>query len=261
MTANIVAPLRFQSVRDGVSPEEWKARVDLAACYRLADYYGWTHLIYSHISMRVPNEPNHFLINPFGFMLREITASCLVKVDLDGNKVDDTPYDISKPSFIIHSAVQGARPNVNCAMHIHTVAGMAVSALKCGLLPITQGAMKFYNRIGYHDYEGNALYLDERPRIAASLGEAYALILRNHGLLTVGRTVSEAFYYMYHLEKSCAAQLAAMACNTELLVQPPEVAEKSAAEGQRWEQKLNRGEESWPALLRMIDARDPSYRD
>jgi ribulose-5-phosphate 4-epimerase/fuculose-1-phosphate aldolase len=261
MVGNVVSPARFQSVRDRVSPEEWQTRVDLAACYRLADHYGWTHLIYSHISAKVPGEPDNILLLPMGFMLREVTASSLLKIDRDGKKAMESPYEIYTPGYIIHSALQYARPDITCVMHIHTVAGMALSALKCGLLPITQGAMKFYNRIGYHDYEGNPLFPSERERLAKSLGSNQALILRNHGLVTVGRTASEAFYYMYHLEKSCAAQIAAMSCNSELIVQTPEMAEKSATEGQRWEQKLNRGEESWPALLRLLDARDASYRE
>src|SRR5581483_6412054 len=175
------------------------------------------------------------------------------------NVISDTPYGIFKSSYLIHSAVHGAgREDVTAVMHIHTVAGMALSALKCGLLPITQGAIKLVHRTGYHEYEGHAVDLDERARIAADLGDNIALILRNHGLLTVGRSVSEAFYYMYHLERSCASQLAAQACNTELSIPDLKVVKKSAAQVKLVGIGPNRGDEIWPAYLRLMDEIDPS---
>ena len=185
-------------------------RVDLAACYRLIAHYDMDDLFATHISARVPGPEEHFLLNPYGLLYTQITASNLVKVDLDGNIVGDTEYSINPAGFVIHSAVHAARPDAKCVLHTHTVAGMAVASLEEGLLPLTQKSMRFYNRIGYHDYEGVADDLDERTRLVASLGKHNALILRNHGLLTCGKTVAQAFLLMRNLEKSCKTQLAAM---------------------------------------------------
>lgn len=255
-----VRKLNIPSVKNRVGAEEWQARLDLACCYRLADYYGWTHLIYNHISLRVPGAEEHFLLNPFGMVYREITASSLVKVDIDGNIVGESLFGIHQPGFVIHSAVHRARPDVNCVMHTHTIAGMAVSTLECGVLPITQGALKVVPKTGYHDYEGISLDLDERDRLARSLGDHMCLVLRNHGLLTVGRSIGEAFVYMYHLEKACASQLAAMACNTPLITPPSVIQQKVVGQSGRGK-NLNRGDENWPALMRLMDAINPSYRD
>ena len=258
----VLRKVAVPSLRDSVSPEEWALRVDLAAAYRLTWRHGWDHLIFNHISARVPGPERHFLLNPYGLRLDEVTASNLVKVDLGGKSVSETPYGIYTPSYTIHSAVHGAgREDVVAAMHIHTVAGMALSALECGLMPITQGAIKLVGRTGYHDYEGHAVELEERARIARDLGDNVALVLRNHGLLTVGRTVSEAFYWMFHLQRSCESQVAALACNTPLRIPPRDVVEKSQKQAAKVGLGPNRGLEIWLAMLRLLDDEDPSYRD
>lgn len=251
------------SLRDTVSPEEWQTRVDLAACYRLADHFNWTHMVFSHFSARVPGEDGHFLLLPQGLVFNEITASNLLKVNLKGEIVSKSPYTLAKPAFVIHSAIYHApRKDIQAAIHTHTIAGMALSALECGLLPLTQGAIKLCHKTGYHDYEGHAVELEERERIARNLGNGnMALILRNHGLLTVGRTISEAFYYMFHLEKSASAQLAAMACNTPLRIPPKSVVDHAAEQSETMGLTGNRGDEIWPGMVRMIEEKDPSFRD
>src|SRR5437870_282290 len=191
------------SVREQVSAEEWQTRVDLAAAYRLVALYGWDDLIFTHISARVPSAEHHFLLNPYGMMFEEVTASSLVKVDLAGNKVMESPYFINPAGFTIHSAVHAAREGALCVMHLHTDYGIAVSAQKEGLLPISQQAMFALASLGYHDYEGLALNEEEKPRLVADLGDKNHLILRNHGLLTVGSTVAEAFLSMFILERAC----------------------------------------------------------
>ena len=248
------------SLKGKVSEDEWRSRVDLACAYRLVSHYGWTHGIANHISIRVPGEDEYFLLNPYGLEFREVTASSLVKIDLDGNKVMDSPFDVNQAGFVIHSAIHAARKDIVCAIHTHTEAGMAVSALKCGLLPLNMSAIRFHNRIAYHNYEGVTLDTDERARIAEHLGPHYAMILRNHGLLTLGRSLGEAFYLMYHLEKSCRSQLTAMATGAELEIPPEEVLEKSAE--QSWRSSNNNPEEhaAWPALMREMDDLDPGYR-
>jgi ribulose-5-phosphate 4-epimerase/fuculose-1-phosphate aldolase len=258
--ATAVHKLDIPSVRDRVSAEEWDTRVNLAAAYRLVAIYGWTHLVQNHISARVPGKDEHFLINPYGMLFREITASSLVKIDLDGKIVDETPYKVNEAGFVIHSAVHAARPDLTCVLHTHTEAGMAISALEGGLIPINQGAFRFYNRVAYHDYEGVALDLDERARIARDLGdEKRVMILRNHGLLTAGRTIAEAFVLMYHLEKTCKAQLLAMATGAKLIVPPPETCEHAASQFERGGRIT--GTLDWPALIREADDADPSYRE
>lgn len=241
-----------------MSEEERKVRVDLAACYRLVAHYGMDDLFATHISVRVPGAEEHFLLNPYGVLFEQITASDLVKVDLDGNIVQDTPYSINPAGFVIHSAVHAARPDAKCVLHTHTVAGMAVASLEEGLLPLTQKSMRFYNRIGYHDYEGVADDLDERARIVASLGKHNALILRNHGLLTCGPTVSRAFFLMKNLEKSCQTQLAAMASGGTLIRLSPNLMEHAAGQ---FESGADGRANGWPALLKMLDRLDPSYRN
>jgi ribulose-5-phosphate 4-epimerase/fuculose-1-phosphate aldolase len=253
--------VKIPSLRERVSPQEWQARVDLAACYRLVALFSMNDLVYNHITARVPGEEGRFLINPYGYAYEEITASSLVKIDFDGDTVLDsgTGYGINQAGFVIHSAVHRGRPDVSCVIHTHSPAGMAVSALKCGLLPLTQNAM-FFGSIAYHDYEGPAIDLDEQQRLVSDLGTSAAMILRNHGLLTAGSTVCEAFVVMHWLERACQAQLMAMACNAALNVPGEDVirvTNERYAPGQR--RKIT--ELEWPALLRMLDRRDPSYRD
>jgi len=258
---SVATPLPTPSVRDRVSDAEWEARVNLAACYRLAAHFGWTDLILTHISARVPDNEEHFLLNPYGLMFDEVTASSLVKLDLDGEIVMDTPYMINAAGFTIHSAVHEARHEVECVMHTHTVSGMAVSAQKCGLLPITQTALKFHENIAYHDYEGIAFDLSERERLVADLGDKMSMILRNHGLLTCGRSVAEAFTTMHDLEKACEAQLKAQA-GGELVVPREEVCRHTAGQFQRAVDENAAGDQdmlAWTALLRMLDRVNPGY--
>jgi ribulose-5-phosphate 4-epimerase/fuculose-1-phosphate aldolase len=256
------------SVRARVSETEWQARVELAACYRLAAHFGWTDLIYTHISARVPGPEEHFLLNPFGFMFDEITASSLVKVDLEGNIVDPSPHPIHKAGFVIHSAVHAARPDARCIIHSHTRAGMAVSAMACGLLPLTQHAMFFHDRVGYHGSEGLALDTDERKRLADDLGSHPVMILRNHGTLVCGQTVGEAISIMWHLEKAMQAQVDALASGQTLTRPPVEVAQATAERGFTREPVLDytdgrspMGWLEWPALLRLADRLDPGFRN
>jgi ribulose-5-phosphate 4-epimerase/fuculose-1-phosphate aldolase len=239
--------------------DERQTRVQLAACYRIVAQFGMTDLVYTHISARVPGEPGHFLINPYGMMFHEITASSLVKIDYHGELVEDSPYPVNKAGFVIHSAIHKARPDVACVLHTHTRAGIAVSCLEEGLLPLNQHALLFHGRLAYHGYEGIALDLDEEERLVADLGDKRAMILRNHGLLTAGRTIPEAFEVMYYLEMACKVQLDVLATGRPIRLPPPEVAAKTAKQFV-WESEA-RGMRSWPALLRMLDAKDPSYRD
>jgi ribulose-5-phosphate 4-epimerase/fuculose-1-phosphate aldolase len=252
---------KASSLQSKVSPEEWAMRVDIAACYRLVALFGMNDLVYNHISGRVPGEDGHFLINPYGYAYEEVTASSLVKIDFDGKVVLDsgTGCGINLAGFVIHSAVHRARHDVDCVIHTHSVAGMAVSALKCGLLPLTQNAM-FFGKLGYHEYESVAIDLDEQQRLVRDLGDGAAMILRNHGLLVAGSTVCDAFVTLHWLEKACQAQLAAMACNTELNHPSPKVVELT---NERYKpgQRRNITELEWPAMLRMLDRRDSSYRD
>src|SRR5690242_16874229 len=222
-----LAHLRLHSIKDRVSEAEWRARVDLAACYRLVAHYEMSDMMANHISAAVPGEDNAFLINAYGMLYEEITASSLIKIDVDGNilsKPDfgELDYGINRAGYVIHGAIHRARHDVACVIHTHTWAGMAVSALECGLLPLTQTAMRFM-RIGYHDYQGVVLDAKEEASLLRDLGEGEALILRNHGLLTVGRTVGEAFNWMHRLELSCRSQLAAMATGAKISSVPPDV--------------------------------------
>lgn len=240
-------------------PTEWTVRVDLAACYRLAAHFGMTDLIYTHISARVPGEHAHFLINAYGLLFDEIRASTLVKVTLAGEVVDDpTGLGINPAGFLIHGAVHGARHDVGCVMHTHTTAGLAVAAQRHGLLPLTQHAMRFTGALAYHDYEGIALEPDEQERLVADLGARNAMILRNHGLLVCGPTVHDAFDLMAHLERACQAQVAALGGNADVVMPPPAVAAKVAAQFARPGRQAPAN--AWAALLRMLDKRDPSYR-
>jgi ribulose-5-phosphate 4-epimerase/fuculose-1-phosphate aldolase len=240
---------------------EWQQRVELAACYRLLAHFRMTDLIYTHSSARVPGEPGHFLINPYGWRWEEITASSLVKIDVRGEKVGHSPHRVNPAGFTIHSAVHMARHDAACVIHTHTRAGMAVASLKEGLLPLNQMALQFYGRLGVHDYEGVALDLDERERINADLGDKRALLLRNHGLLTVGRSVAEAFQLMYYLNLACEVQIAAQSTGAELVMPSRAVCEKVAR--QYDQTNLDEGELQleWAAHLRLLDKIDPSYRD
>jgi ribulose-5-phosphate 4-epimerase/fuculose-1-phosphate aldolase len=248
------------SVRGRVSREEWEVRCDLAAAYQLAALYRWTDLIYTHFSARVPGS-NHLLINPYGLMFDEITASTLVKIDKDGSVVDDpTGLGVNRAGFVIHGCVHAARPEVNCVIHTHTRAGVAVSAQKCGLLPLSQHALRVYGMLTYHDYEGIALDLDERTRLARDLGPgSLAMILRNHGLLTLGQTVAEAFELMYYLDCACQIQIDALAGGR---VDAQLISEATAQKG--FEQFQHPGgselEKEWPALLRLLDRKGIAYR-
>ena len=245
------------SVRETVSPEEWEVRVDLAAAYRLCHHDGVTDRINQHISARVPGTDGHFLLNPIGLLFDEVTASNLVKIDREGNKVDNNPYDVNPAGYIIHSAVLDARPDVNCVLHHHTLASIAVSALEEGVIPISQHSMQFYNRVGYHDYEGFALDKDERSRLAASLGPHRVMFLRNHGILVAGRTVAEAYIVMDDLEKSCKAQLMAQATGKKIHLPPSEVCEFTARQFET--QGRPRGELEYEAMMRMLDREGVAY--
>jgi ribulose-5-phosphate 4-epimerase/fuculose-1-phosphate aldolase len=245
----------FRSIRDEVSPEEWQVRVDLAACYRLVDRYGMSDLIYNHITARVPGPEHHLLINLYGVLYKEITASSLVKIDLEGDIVwkPDTDYGINKSGYVIHGAIHRARKDVTCVMHTHTPAGMAVAAMKGGLLPLTQTSIRFVGHIGYHDYEGPATDLAERERLVRDLGPHDAMILRSHGLLACGATIQQAFNTMYQLEMSCRAQVEAMAARTDLLIPPKEILEKTAHLYQPGTRRPY-GVLEWPAMLRLLAA-------
>ena len=244
-----------------VSAEEWDQRVALAACYRLLAHFRLSDLIYTHATARVPNEPGRFLINPYGFRWEEITASNLVKIDVDGNKTDASPHRVNPAGFTIHSAVHMARHDAGCVIHTHTRAGMAVAALQCGLLPISQIAMQFHDRVGVHEYEGVALDHDERGRIIADLGDRPCLLLRNHGLLTVGHSAAEAFNLMYYLNLACEVQVAAMSTGAPLAMPSPEIAARVTQQNDSM--TLDDGDLmlEWAAHLRMLDRLDPSYRE
>jgi len=248
------------AVRDVVSAEEWQARVDLAAAYRLAALYDWDDLIFTHISARVPGPEHHFLINPYGLMFDEITASSLVKVGLDGNKVMDSAYDINPAGFTIHSAIHAAREDAMCVMHLHTRHGVAISAKKHGLLPISQQSLFALASIAYHNYEGLALNEAEKPRLVTDLGDKNNLILRNHGLLTIGANAAEAFLAMYNLERSCEIQLMAEAGGAELVSIAKPILDGITAQVDVVTKGLG-GNIVWPALLRKLDKIDNSYRD
>ncbi len=255
--------LKLPCLEGRVSPQEWQARVDLAACYRLVAHYGMSDMMANHITLRVPGEEDAFLTNPYGMMYEEMTASCLVKLDHGGRVLympdfGDLGYGLNRPGFILHSAVHIARPEVGCVIHTHTCAGLAVSSLACGLLPINQTAMRFL-KLSYHDYMGVVLDLAEQEVLVRDLGSSEAMILRNHGLLTVGRTVGEAFNWMHRLELSCRAQLAAMACGTPLQPVPQQVLEETHMNYQP-QTRRPYGVMEWPGLLRMLDRLDNSFR-
>ena len=248
------------NLRNSVTEQEWQTRVDLAAAYRLVALYGWDDLIFTHISSRVPGGEHHFLLNPYGMMFEEVTASSLVKVDLAGNKVMESPYFVNPAGFTIHSAVHAAREDALCVMHLHTDYGIAVSAQREGLLPISQQAMLALQSLAYHDYEGLALNEDEKPRLVSDLGDKNHMILRNHGLLTVGRSPAEAFLAMFLLERACKIQILAQSGNSELVRVPDPIVR--LVESQVKAVTVGQGAAlTWPGLLRKLDRVDVSYRD
>lgn len=246
------------SVRDQVSVEEWQARVDLAAAYRLVADYGWDDLVFTHISARVPGPEHHFLINPYGMMFEEITASSLVKIDLAGNVVMESEYSINPAGFTIHSAVHAAREDAMCVMHLHTDNGIAVAAQQDGLLPISQQALFVLASLGYHDYEGLALNDEEKPRLVADLGNKTFLILRNHGLLTVGQSVADAFLSMFLLERACRIQILAQSGGNKLIPISEKILSAIPAQEEVVTQG-SRGRLAWPALLRKLDRMGSNY--
>ena len=246
-------------MRSRVSPQEWQTRVDLAACYRLIHHFRMDDLVYNHISAQVPGEEGHFLINAYGMTYDEITASSLVKIDFEGKVVQDsgTGYGINHAGFVIHSAIHRARHDVACVIHTHTPAGMAVSAMDCGLLPLTQNSM-FFSSVGMHAYEGPAVDLDEQKRLVADLGDRVAMILKNHGLLAVGATIPEAFITMYWFERACQAQVFALSTKCSL---PPPQTIKTTNDRYKPGQRRKIGELEWAGLLRLVERRYPGFRD
>jgi ribulose-5-phosphate 4-epimerase/fuculose-1-phosphate aldolase len=257
-----LAPLQsvdIPSLEGRVSPEEWKIRVDLAAAYRLIAYYGWDDLIFTHLSARIPGPEHHFLLNPYNLMFEEVTASSLVKVDVEGHAVEPTPFITNPAGFTIHSAIHMAREDAHAVIHLHTPHGQAVSAHGDGLLPLTQTAMLIRDEVAYHDYEGVAVDLDERGRIVADLGSKGAMLLRNHGTLAVGETVGEAFVRIYFLERACQAQILALSAGEGNLSNPPQGAPEVAAQQGKIGLKLAAGALAWPALLRKAYRLDPDF--
>lgn len=253
-----------EDVRSQVSAEEWQQRVELAACYRMIAHLGWDDLVFTHISARVPGPDEHFLLNPYGMMFEEVTASSLVKVDLDGNKVVESPHEINPAGFVIHSAVHSARPDAQCVIHLHTAEGVAVSAQKAGLLPITQTALYVIPTLSYHAYEGVALKDEEKPRLQADLGRTNTMILENHGLLSLGRSIGAAFLSMFTLQRACEAQIMAQAGGSELRFVADEIVKDVPAQGKavlKAAGGVSGAARAWPAVMRKMDRLDPSYRD
>jgi ribulose-5-phosphate 4-epimerase/fuculose-1-phosphate aldolase len=246
-------------VKSQVSDVEWQLRVDLAACYRLVAHYHWDDLIFTHISARLPGPEHHFLINPYGMTFDEITASSLVKIDLDGKKLSPSPYEINPAGFTIHSAIHAAREDAKCVLHTHSLDGVAVSATREGVLPISQQSTFVLASLAYHDYEGVALNADEKPRLVRDLGDKNFFMLRNHGLLTVGPTIPDAFLLMYLFEATCRIQLRAQSTGQPLIPIEPKVLENATMMG-RMVTRAGAGGFTWPALLRKLDRIDTSYK-
>jgi ribulose-5-phosphate 4-epimerase/fuculose-1-phosphate aldolase len=242
------------------SPEEWAIRVDLAAAYRLVAYFRWDDLVFTHITARVPGPEHHFLINPYGMMFEEITASSLIKIDMQGNKVSDSPWPVNPAGFVIHSAIHAARHDVVCVLHTHALNGVAVSAQKNGVLPLSQQSIFVLADLAYHDYEGVALRDDEKPRLVADMGKKNYLMLRNHGLLTAGRTVSEAFQRMYTFETTCTVQVRAQAGGGELIPIQQSIIDTAMEQARQVTNNLGPHLLVWPGLLRRLDRLDPSYK-
>lgn len=246
-------------VRSRVSAEEWQLRVDLAACYRLIALHGWSDLVFTHISAKLPGDDDRFLINPYGALFEEITASSLVTVNLAGEKIDDSPFPINPAGFTIHSAIHAARHDVGCVLHVHTANGIAVSAQKNGLLPISQQSIFVLSSLGYHGYEGVALREDEKPRLVGDLGGNTFLMLRNHGLLTVGASIADAFLAMYLFETCCTIQIRAQSGGGELVEVDPRIVATAQQQAAQVTKNLG-GQLVWPGLLRKLDRVDASYR-
>ena len=248
-----------KELRRQVGEAEWQLRVDLAACYRLVALYGWSDLVFTHISARIPGPEHHFLINPYGLMFDEITASSLVKVDQACNKLIDSPYPVNPAGFVIHSAVHAARDDVQCVLHTHTRAGVAVSAQKNGVLPISQQSTFVLASLAYHDYEGVAFRDDEKPRLQADMGHANFLVLRNHGLLTCGKSIADAFLAMYTFENTCQIQIAAQSGGSELTQVDPRIVE-GVGQAMKVQTGGLGGPFVWPSLIRKLDRIDAGYK-
>jgi ribulose-5-phosphate 4-epimerase/fuculose-1-phosphate aldolase len=247
------------SIRDNVSPAEWETRVDLAAAHRFAELSQWTDLIFNHFTARVPGEPQYFLVKPHELMFEEVTASSLLKIGMDGKPVDES-HNVNAAAYTIHTAVFDARPDVNAVMHVHSPAGMVLSAHKHGIRYLCQEAMMFYNRVGYHDFEGVAVDLDERERLGINLGRHNTLVLRNHGLLTCGKSVYDAVLLMHNLISVAEVQARMEATGQEMCEPPPEVCEKTAQQFEKFRER-DSGRVQWQAILRYLDRRDTSYRN
>ena len=252
-------PALIKSIKSRVTAEEWAVRVDLAAAYRAVAMYEWDDLVFTHISARVPGPDHHFLINPYGMMFEEITASSLVKIDLAGEKVMESPFEINPAGFTIHSAVHEARADAQCVIHLHTVEGVAVSCQKAGLLPISQQSLYPTMSLAYHDYEGVALNPEEKKRLVRDLGDKHTLILRNHGLLTCGASVADAFLYMYILQKACEVQILAQSGGAELVRVPQPILDGMQQAAKAVTRNAG-GMIAWPGILRKLDRKDPSFR-
>lgn len=252
--------LQIPSREGQVSEAEWQTRVDLAAAYRLVAHFKWDDLVFTHITARVPGEEDRFLINPYGLMFDEITASSLVKIDLQGNKLDDSPFPVNPAGFTIHSAIHSARHDAQCVLHTHTLNGVAVSAQKAGVLPLSQQSIFVLSSLAYHDYEGVALRDEEKPRLVRDLGRANYLMLRNHGLLTLGATVADAVLAMYFFEAVCTIQVRAMAGGAPLTQVDPRIIETAAEQARGATRGVGAGALTWPGLLRRLDRIDDSYR-
>jgi len=250
--------MHFPSLKNDVSPQEWKLRCDLAACYRLVAMHGWTDLVFTHISARIPGTDDHFLINPYGVLFGDVTASSLIRVDAVGNKMSPSDFPVNKAGFIIHSALHQARPDVVCVLHTHTRAGVAVSAQRCGLLPISQQASVILPSLAIHEYDGIVVEDEERPRLQASLGDAMFLMLQNHGLLTVGASIADAFFNMYLFETSCQIQLAAQGGGALIHIGTDAV--RKNAEAARQQTGSVGGMFLWPALLREVEKAHPDHQ-
>jgi ribulose-5-phosphate 4-epimerase/fuculose-1-phosphate aldolase len=255
--------MNIPSLQQQVSAEEWQLRVDLAACYRLVAAYGWSDLVFTHISAKLPHsvagDEHQFLINPYGLMFDEITASSLVKVDMQCNKLHDSPFPVNPAGFVIHSAIHEARPEAGCVLHTHTRAGVGVSAQKRGILPLSQQSTFVLSSLAYHDYEGVAIRDDEKTRLQADLGSANYLVLRNHGLLTVGRNIPEAFLAMYTFENTCRIQIDALAGGSEVVEVNPAILD-GVAHAMKVQTSGMGGQFVWPSLLRKLERLDPGYK-
>ncbi|MBW7470736.1 class II aldolase/adducin family protein [Marinobacter sp. F4218] len=252
--------IAIPSKKDEVSAEEWQLRVDLAAAYRLIALYGWDDLIFTHISARIPGDEHHFLINPYGMMFEEITASSLVRIDQEGNKINPEDFDINPAGFTIHSAIHAVREDAACVMHTHTTAGVAVSAQKDGLLPLSQQSLFPLSNLAYHDYEGVALREDEKARLQNDLGSNNFMILRNHGLLTTGGSIADAFLGMYILQRACEVQIQALSGNRETTPIPGGIVDTIRQQAEQVTRGMG-GKLAWPGLLRKLDRVDPGFRD